>query len=84
MKPIIIYWNSKCYIPCLRFILTVDVLPDKDTDKHKTDAVPDQATVFIILEELGLPYNSSFTTIHEMKDDYFYEHLSPKGGLPGV
>lgn len=47
------------------------------------DIVPNPAKVLIILEELGLPYQSSWVEIEDLKKDPF-ESINPNGRVPGT
>lgn len=48
-----------------------------------TDAVPNPAKVVIILEELGLPYQSKWLELEELKQPTF-ESVNPNGRVPGI
>lgn len=47
------------------------------------DFVPNPAKVLIILEELGLPYQSSWVELEDLKKEPF-ESVNPNGRVPGI
>ena len=47
------------------------------------DIVPNPAKVLIILEELGLPYQSSWVELEDLKKEPF-ESINPNGRVPGT
>lgn len=47
------------------------------------DHVPNPAKVLVFLEELGLPYQSSFVKLEDLKKKPF-EDINPNGRLPGT
>ena len=46
------------------------------------DQVPNPSKVLIILEELGLPYQSKWVEIEDLKKKPF-ESINPNGRVPG-
>lgn len=47
------------------------------------DFVPNPAKVLIILEELGLPYQSKWVELEDLKKEPF-ESVNPNGRVPGI
>ena len=72
MKPITLFWRS-----CSLFLTLTGI----------TDAlighVPNPSKVLIILEELGLPYQSSWVELENLKKPPFTD-VNPNGRLPGT
>ena len=75
MKPILLYWRS-----------IEDSEPQNFTAKAElslVDQVPNPSKVLVILEELGLPYESSWVELEDLKKEP-YESVNPNGRLPGM
>ncbi len=73
MKPIKIFWKGWCSI------LTIDCW----NHYALIGQVPNPAKVLVILEELGLPYQSELVNSEDVKTRRFLD-INPNGRLPGM
>ena len=53
------------------------------SSSYRSDQVPNPSKVLVILEELGLPYETSWVELEDLKKEPF-EIVNPNGRVPGM
>lgn len=53
------------------------------SSSYRSDQVPNPSKVLVILEELGLPYETSWVELEDLKKEPF-ESVNPNGRVPGM
>ncbi len=74
MKTILLYWRSKDF----SLLMSMSAI-----SSYLSDQVPNPSKVLVILEELGLPYETSWVELEDLKKEP-YESVNPNGRVPGI